>query len=624
MSSPFLLLIPQCQIGEGFGHAIRCARIAAFKAHYKLALQKDFSQIIKETIKEIKPSQIIEYQDIDELRMIAKDYPNVIFDRRNYENYISSFSFQKFQRIIALDPPSIVPEEFTFDYIIDFEIVQKKVLEQKIRNIHLPIPLPLMKVERKSDSVFHLLISFGGSDPANFSGFMLDLLEKMALEQNKFANFIHTNNFQVTFLLGIESSLVKSITATSPWIQIKTFSNEALKDLFTANLVLTSYGNTALELLQLGIPQIHLNPSSYHSSLSKQIGIESYERNSQLKAQIQKALIHHLDLSFDQNHLSNYDYEALVHQTKERWEQTLLQFSQRKKLCPLCGKSFHHGHPVLERFIKRTYHRCDLSQQIVLNSIEEPMEYDKNYFFDDYKKQYGSTYLDDFAHIKSMGTERIVKIKKLLPNNLWNNSKPSILDIGCAFGPFLDAANDEDFIPHGLDINQQAIDYIRKELGFLGDTVDLSGENFLGKAQALGPNQFDCISMWYVIEHLENCQDILHQISALLKPGGVFAFSTPSAEGVSARNNFRKFLSQGPKDHVSVWKPKRSKEYLQTFGFELKKIHSTGHHPERFPLVQRFKGLNKPMFYWSKLRNLGDTVELYCVKTKLTEPRDIS
>ena len=56
-----------------------------------------------------------------------------------------------------------------------------------------------------------------------------------------------------------------------------------------------------------------------------------------------------------------------------------------------------------------------------------------------------------------------------------------------------------------------------------------------------------------------------------------------------------------------------------THGFEVVKIVSTGHHPERFPYIKK-SGAERGSLKWnlidaySHARGLGDTVEIYCRK----------
>ena len=141
--------------------------------------------------------------------------------------------------------------------------------------------------------------------------------------------------------------------------------------------------------------------------------------------------------------------------------------------------------------------------------------------------------------------------------------------------------------------------------------------------------------MWYVIEHFRQLGPVLKAVSRILKKGGVFAFSTPSAAGVSARFSPESFFANSPADHYTLWEPKRTKDILRQFGFKVEKIISTGHHPERFPSFksqtnsQEEEGSpvtgKKPsqgslsyssLYGLSRCFKLGDTFEVYCIKTE--------
>ena len=112
---------------------------------------------------------------------------------------------------------------------------------------------------------------------------------------------------------------------------------------------------------------------------------------------------------------------------------------------------------------------------------------------------------------------------------------------------------------------------------------------------------------------------MLSAISAIIKDGGIFAFATPSGEGISAKSNPDYFYTISPTDHFSIWEPSRAQKILKKYGFEVIKIVSTGHHPERFPAakkddIQRDSIRWKLIDKYSRMMNLGDTVEIYCRK----------
>ena len=124
--------------------------------------------------------------------------------------------------------------------------------------------------------------------------------------------------------------------------------------------------------------------------------------------------------------------------------------------------------------------------------------------------------------------------------------------------------------------------------------------------------------MWYVIEHFENLSVVLNKVNSLLKNKGIFAFSTPSASGVSGRFKTKNFLQNSPVDHYSIWSFKSAKKVLKKYGFKILKIQSTGHHPERF--FKKSISKEKNPFLWnlilyiSRIFKLGDTFEVYCQK----------
>jgi SAM-dependent methyltransferase len=243
-----------------------------------------------------------------------------------------------------------------------------------------------------------------------------------------------------------------------------------------------------------------------------------------------------------------------------------------------------------------------------------PLEYGRDYFFDLYKKQYGKTYIEDFPGLIAAGRERLNRIRALLPERSGRGER--LLDIGCAYGPFLAAAKDAGFSPLGIDPAEDAAAYVRETL-----KLEVRRGSFPGEGPALGGERsFDVITLWYVIEHFRDPRRALAEIRRLLKPGGVLAFSTPSLSGVSGRKNRRAFLEKSPEDHWTVWDPRNCGRMLKGAGFRVRRLRVTGHHPERFPLLGRFArpgGVVYAMLLQvSRMFRLGDTFEVYARKDR--------
>jgi len=337
----------------------------------------------------------------------------------------------------------------------------------------------------------------------------------------------------------------------------------------------------------------------------------------------------------------------------------------------------------LARFPEESYRQCPHCGIIYLARLgEPPIEYERDYFFSDYKKQYGKTYLEDFPGLVEAGKRRLGHIMSLSQNNshrgteiteitkeYWKspelvnssfplcvrepkvrrvlcafvrwilsyllylgtssrgiqrftNGKPRILDVGCAYGPFLAAAAECGFSPAGVEPASDAARYVKEELGFpcYNGFFPAANAEEIRRLSNDASGSFDAVTMWYVIEHFEEVGKVLMEIHALLKEGGALAFSTPSFSGVSGRKSLASFLKNSPPDHYTIWSPQICAWILRRYGFRLRKIVVTGHHPERFPVIGRLAGKAKKgvlyrfLVFISRLFRLGDTFEVYAVK----------
>lgn len=112
------------------------------------------------------------------------------------------------------------------------------------------------------------------------------------------------------------------------------------------------------------------------------------------------------------------------------------------------------------------------------------------------------------------------------------NTKVSVLDIGCSIGRLLNAFKlaNPDMEPsdlNGIDIdpnaNKNAIPYLRE-----GIVID----DFL---QYRFENQFDIVTMRFVIEHLLDFRAYVEKAIRILKPGGILFISTPDIDSQQAQ-----------------------------------------------------------------------------------------
>lgn len=399
------------------------------------------------------------------------------------------------------------------------------------------------------------------------------------------------------------------------------------------DIVVTHYGFTAFEALAAGCAVILIAPTAYHYALGTAAGFS--------------ALPAGIPSSEDFKTVFNAGIAIPSIVTPESEEKSLAAFllklsAATAQRCPLCDAQ--SPLPPQGRAENKTVSVCaQCGMHYPSFIVAEKKDYSEQYFFEEYQAQYGKTYLEDFESIKRQGLRRMALINAVYAKVFHSGKDDSlfdgvhhgtkrILDIGCAYGPFLAAAKESGWSPVGTDIAAEAVAYVCKTLQipacqapfpvlpasfpFTVERTFTDQRNQL-LSIPLEAGGFSAVTMWFVIEHFPDLSSVLQKVSELLIGGGIFAFSTPALSGVTGRWNRRLFFAQSPTDHYTIWDRRQAKKQLAQYGFTVKRIVSIGHHPERFPHAAKLKrgGIRwNILMLISKLFKLGDSMEIYAVK----------
>ncbi len=365
------------------------------------------------------------------------------------------------------------------------------------------------------------------------------------------------------------------------------------------DLVVTHYGLTAFEAHGANVRVLTFSPTKYHRRLAQNAGFMSLPVGKHDPESLRAALS------------SLRAPSPIVGQGTDLAHAVRALAEGRRIPCPLCGAE--RPRPPTHRGADRTIVRCPECGMLYLSfHVDRRSVYGESYFFEEYKTQYGKTYLDDFDSIRIRGLERVSRIAAIRRGG--GNSRPTVLDIGCAYGPFLAAARDSGWEAVGTDICEEAVAYVREELKIPAVRAAFPS---LEDSSLPVKGPFDAVTLWFVIEHFEDLEPVLRRVGRLLVPGGVLAFSTPSAAGISARKDLGSFLGNSPLDHFTIWDPRSVRGQLERYGFKVVRVVSTGHHPERFPFA---RSCRNGTLAWrvlervSRFLALGDTFEVYAVK----------
>ena len=611
-----LVFYPSIRIGEGTGHLRRVVGIM----HQIL---KDIRCAVyiknKEQIKEVAHNILKELPDEVIIDEFPKDTALIVLD-----NFRTSHNEMLKLKAIA---PVVAIDEGEARGLADFllDILPSLKIENRTENLkYIPniedvtfIPLPLSrKINRNQHKIIpsktKVLVVCGGENASN-----------MAMPVAK-----HLDN------IGFQVSVVdpnlsfEDITKCSQEIQTFSMIENLRERLHEWDIVVTHYGFTAFEALVAGCFVLLLSPTPYHYKLGKEAGFTTIENPEPTKDDLKRAFFYGLkvpkivDTSSKEKSLSDFVRNL---------------FNAKKCNCPICDEDWSNN--VIVRTPDKTVSYCEKCHIHYLSFIvKKQSDYTASYFFDEYKSQYGKTYLEDFENIKKLGLERMKHINAVYDEifqteevNIFDTEK-KLLDIGCAYGPFLEAAKLSLWQPIGTDICREAVEYVNNTLHIpafvsafpaMPDSFNyiykkqLTGTGYDTRIEPIKNESFMAVTMWYVIEHFQDLDAVLQKVASLLVPGGIFAFSTPNLSGITGKQSLYEFASKSPMDHYSIWDSNEVVKVLEKYNFKVCRIVSVGHHPERFKLPFKIK---KGGFIWkivdfiSRKYSLGDGMEVYCMK----------
>ena len=314
------------------------------------------------------------------------------------------------------------------------------------------------------------------------------------------------------------------------------------------------------------------------------------------------------------------DKEEEIRQLTEAWrsakiDRILEALRDLKKLreniavvtCPVCENKV----PFIPTDRYRTY------RHLYCNKCEAEFAWPRKGH--DYEEAYqaGKTDVSNYGHyissdnvedhyIAYISQHRFHKVKEfleLLPD------KETLLDVGCANGFFVRYAQKIGFKAYGIDASNSAIEWGKRSFGL---------ENFLACASSLSdlpfyfPGEFQVITAFEILEHLEQPEDFLKEVAKYLKKDGVFIFSTPNRDTLgrkAGQKDERVYFINGkrdqPPDHLTRFTAYSHRVLIERAGLRLLWQYTV------------------PPLSGDILRALGDRLKIPNLTIKLDENRHI-
>jgi len=224
--------------------------------------------------------------------------------------------------------------------------------------------------------------------------------------------------------------------------------------------------------------------------------------------------------------------------------------------CNLCG---HNRFRVIERdespFQVLKCQNCGL---VFVHPHPKPDE-----LKDHYCEKYYSEWINQQKNKRiRMWESRINRINKLRPCG-------KLLDVGCGEGLFLRLAQDNGWQISGTELSTYASKIASKTL---------ATEIYCGQLHqaCFADSSFDVVTMWHVLEHVEDPKSYLSEIHRILKPDGFLVLAVPNVNNLvmhlaysAIRLRKLKLFSVNDKEvHLYHFSAKTLPAYFDKTGFD--------------------------------------------------------
>jgi len=455
--------------------------------------------------------------------------------------------------------------------------------------------------------VKRILVSFGGVDSVNLS--------------NIFVRIGKLSDPKLEWIF-VRGKFNQNRWSEGDYTEMKA-GDTLFDEIVRADLVVTSFGITAYEALVIGTPVLLLNPTQYHedltvvSDLFTSLGVyqSPAKKSGDNTTTLARAFAERIADSDQMVEHARIMKSRVDRQGAERMQLLIdnMLTIGRSDACAVCTNRTERA---LVRDSEKNIFHCETCGLYIQQYFEPPVfAYEKEYFGEDYAAQYGKTYLDDRENIERLGSARLDVINPIYEKmkKKYKFSERNLLDVGCAYGFFLDLSRDSgQWAAQGIETSKTASKYARETLVLNVDTA--------GFLEADVPKEYyHALTMWYVIEHMPKLNEVMEKVYTSLARGGVLAISTPNNRGFIGRYRREEYLAQHPADHYYDFSIDTMRVLMKRYRFKVVKVRVTGIHYEHF-LENRKWGIWDNAFFRyiygvvARVCKLGETFEIYSVK----------
>jgi len=137
----------------------------------------------------------------------------------------------------------------------------------------------------------------------------------------------------------------------------------------------------------------------------------------------------------------------------------------------------------------------------------------------------------------------------------------TLLDVGAAYGLFLDEAKKADWRSQGVEISPEAAKVAHRLTGLPVHVGPL-------ERTPIPPERFDAVTCWDVVEHATELHAFLGRVRDMMKRGGWFFATVPNVESPLAKWMGTAWFGYAKLEHVYYFSPRSLRRAVEMAGLE--------------------------------------------------------
>ncbi len=270
-------------------------------------------------------------------------------------------------------------------------------------------------------------------------------------------------------------------------------------------------------------------------------------------------------------------------------QETIYPEGIKQMHCPVCDAACRC--PGIERWEPYTLRRCPECDAVFADPMDPAgsgfYEHPGSHGYDCLEQIYGE------RKFVRKGWESVSQNGRLVLKRR-PASGGRLLDIGCGEGLFLHYAK-RHYRVTGIDIDRDAVAAAGEMYG-IDHVYAMSLKEF---SRTCGDDRFDVITMFDVLEHLDDPAGHLAIVKDLLTPEGVLVISLPNRDRKSFSADMMA-VADYPPNHMTRWNAAALRNFITHGGFEVVTLYSRrsdlyGFYESGDILLYRFKPLIAPL-----------------------------